>query len=440
VRQRKLVLNEKKQEKTEVLKSPGFPWDGGKVSLSPEIVKRIPRKGRKFVDVFGGRGNITFRAIHERLDYEEWVLNDIRTAPFFRAIRDHGDKFVARENTEAEYDRCAQLAQQGDPYALLMEPFVCFNGGTYDTNGRRGKGGGKRTPESHTNNVRLACQFLRQKNVKITAFDWLVCLEAEQLGTDDCVVLDPPYIGCNVGPYDAESISPTEVIEYLQNAPFNWVVCEYYQPLYVAAFGEPAFKKEVQLRSTDVNKVRERRTECIWVREANTGPTVTVTFDPVPEDRNQAYYKALSVDELLREIQQCIGSVTFSRNQMSREMRGRLLPALLELKKRTYRTKPGFYESLEKIGLNADTVRQWFYRSHTADETIDVLEENKPQPPARNREDEQTADELLLEHADRMAKAILEDKFTHAKKIATEYLRTRDENRICQLLPQAEIQ
>lgn len=414
---------------------PSFPWDGGKVSLSSEIVKRIPRHGRKFVDVFGGRGNVTFRAIHEGLDYEEWVLNDILTAPFFRAIRDHGDKFVSGENTQAEYDRCAQLAKPGDPYALLMEPFLCFNGGTYETNGRRGKGGGRRTAESHTKNIRLACQFLHAKNVEITALDWLDCLEAEQLGSDDCVALDPPYIGCNVGPYPAESISPTELIEYLQKAPFNGVLCEYHQPLYVAAFGEPAFKKEVQLRSTNVNKVRERRTECIWVHEAKTGPTVTVTVDPVPEGRNQAYYKALSVDELLEEIQQCIGSVSFSRNQMSREMRERLLPALLELKKRTYRKKPGFYESLEKIGLNADTVRQWFYRSHTADEAIDLIEEDEPEPQKQQRRDEQSTEELLLAHADRMAKAALADKDagTYVKKLATEYLEIRNEGRICQI-------
>lgn len=405
---------------------PSFPWDGGKVSLSSEIVKYIPRKGRKFVDVFGGRGNVTFRAIHEGLDYKEWVLNDILTAPFFRAIRDHGDKFSAGENTQVEYDRCAELAKQGDPYALMMEPFLCFNGGTYETNGRRGKGGGRRTAESHTKNVRLACQFLHDKNVKITALDWLDCLEAEQLGSNDCVVLDPPYIGCNVGPYDAESISPTELIEYLQRAPFHRVLCEYHQPLYVTAFGEPAYKKEVQLRSTDVNKVRDKRTECIWAGGGKTSPTVTVTVDPIPEGRNQAYYKELSVDELLEEIRQCIGSVSFSRNQMSREMRERLLPALLELKKRTYRKKPGFYESLEKIGLNADTVRQWFYRSHTADEAIDLIEKNMPEPPARNRNDEQSSEELLLEQADRMAKAILEDKIAHAKKLATQYIDSRE--------------
>ncbi|MGA8871415.1 MAG: DNA adenine methylase [Candidatus Acidiferrales bacterium] len=377
---------------------PSFPYPGGKASLSSEIVKRIPRKGRKFVDVFGGRGNVTFRAIAEGLDYREWVVNDTNRAPFFRALRDFGGKFQATERTNEEYRRCAELALQGDPHALLMEPFLCFEGGTYATNGPKGVGGGRRTPQSHTEVVRLAHRFLRDKSVRIADSDWLDCLESERLGADDFVMIDAPYLGCNVGAYSAESICPTELIEYLKSAKFNWAFTEYCQPLYVTAFGEPAFKKDVQLRSCDVQKTREKSTECIWTNIGKARSTVTVTVDPVPEDRTQTYYPGLSESELLKEIKECIGAVGFSRNQMNREVRERLFPALLELKKRTCRKKPGFYETLATIGLNADTVRQWFYRSNTADEAIDLLEENKPQPPPRNREDEQSTVELLLAH------------------------------------------
>src|ERR1022692_3421605 len=93
------------------------------------------------------------------------------------------------------------------------------------------------------------------------------------------------------------------------------------------------------------------------------------------EDRNvtvtvasQTRYATLTVPELLDEIKECVSGVSFSRNQTNREIRDRLLPALLELKKKTYRRKPGFYESLAAIGLNGDTVRQWFHRSHAAGE------------------------------------------------------------------------
>jgi len=410
------------------IKIPTFPWDGGKSKLAPEILKFVPKQGRKFIDLFAGRGNITFRAIHDELEYEDWVVNDILTAPFFQALRDHGDKFVAddcaKECPRHVYDRCERLAKEGDPHGLLMEPYVCFNGGTYATNGKKGTGGGRRSPDTYMEMCRLACQFLRKKRVKITDLDWLNCLQAEKPGPDDTVIVDAPYLGCDVGPYDAEAICPTELIEHLKSAPFRWILCEYRQPLYVAAFGEPAHQKEVQLRAAQLRDVRKSRTECIWVHEPNAGRNVTVT---VPEGRNDTYYRSLSVEGLLKEIQDCIGSITYHRNQMNREMRERLLPALVELRKRTYRKKPGFYDSLAKIGLNADTVRQWFYRSNTADEAIGLLEETLPESAKREHSDGHSPDEVLLEHADRMAKAILAGKFIHAKKLAAQYLETRNE-------------
>jgi len=418
--------------RAEKFECPSFPWPGGKDSLAGHILEHVPPKGCTFFDLCAGRGNITWHAIHSGLEYEQWVVNDILTGPFFRAIRDFGNKFQATEKTLDEYKRCAELAKDGDPYALLMEPHLCFNGGTFGANGMRGDGGGRRTAESHTKNVHLACQYLREKKVRITNLDWRDCLEAERSGPNDIVVIDWPYLDCNVGAYSPESICPTEGIEYLQKASFPWVFCEYYQPLFVAAFGAPVFKQVVQLRSCDVNKVREARTECIWTNIGKTRPTVTVTLhEPVPEDRTQIYYTHLSESELLEEIKKCIGSVNFSRNQMQREMRERLLPALLELKKRTYRKTPGFYETLAKIGLNADTVRQWFYRSNTADEVIDLFEEeNQPSVKQRGGRDSVDTEALLLEHADRMAKAVLTDKFANAKKLATQYVEARKESRV----------
>src|ERR1700693_2137529 len=90
---------------------PGYPWPGGKISESPDIIKRIPKHGRKFVDLCAGRGNITFRAMHMGLQYEQWILNDILTSKFFEAIKEHGDTFVSAERSQAEYYRCKQLAK-----------------------------------------------------------------------------------------------------------------------------------------------------------------------------------------------------------------------------------------------------------------------------------------------------------------------------------------
>lgn len=399
---------------------PSFPYPGGKASLSSEIIKYIPQKGRKFIDVFGGRGNIILRAIHEDFDYEQWVVNDILTAPFFRAIKSHGDTFVAGEKVQEEYDRCAESKQQGDAYALLMEPWLCYNGGTYEANGMRGLGGGKRSPKSHTQHIRMAHKLLCEKNVKVTALDWLDCLKVEELTSDDFVIVDMPYIGSDAGAYSAESVCPTEVIEHLQNAPFRWAFCEYDQPLYFATLGEPVFKKEVQLRACMLRHIREKRTECLWVGGGKAN-FVTVTKSPCVN------YGCLSDAQLLEEIRRCVEGVSVRRNQMTREMRDGLLPALLELKKRTKYKRPGFYEALEKIGLNADTVRQWFYRSNTADEITQMLEDekkNKPRPSGR--EEQVSPEEVLLRQADRAVRALLvENDIPKARKLAAEYAEAR---------------
>jgi hypothetical protein len=161
---------------------------------------------------------------------------------------------------------------------------------------------------------------------------------------------------------------------------------------------------------------------------------VTVSSEPLPEDRTDLYYIGLPEEELLREIKQGIEHITASRNQMNKEMRKRLLPAFIELKKRTFRKHPGYYEILAAMGLKGATVRQWFHRSHTADEVIGLTEEEeeKTQPEPRKGEEERSLDTegLLLDHADKLARAILEDKIPYAKKLATQYVETRNERLI----------
>jgi hypothetical protein len=131
--------------------------------------------------------------------------------------------------------------------------------------------------------------------------------------------------------------------------------------------------------------------------------------------------------------------ITGSRLQMNAEMRKRLLPALLVLRNRTYRKHPGFYERLRSIGLNGDTVRQWFYRSYTADEVIDLVEEKHPESKGGDRDqenDEESRGETetketddftrrCLLQADKVVAALLRDKITLAKRLGREYAESR---------------
>ena len=134
---------------------PSFAWPGGKSLLSRIIVEHVPKRGRKFIEVFGGRGNVFFRAASLGLQYQEWVLNDPLTAPFFRAVRELGSIISVPKRSQKEFQKQKRLAEEGDPRAIVLQPYFCFNGGTYHSGGSRTEGG-RRTPESYRDNLRLA--------------------------------------------------------------------------------------------------------------------------------------------------------------------------------------------------------------------------------------------------------------------------------------------
>lgn len=272
-----------------------------------------------------------------------------------------------------------------------------------------------------------------------------MCLEREKPDSRDLVVVDGPYMGCNVGIIESDSILPIELIEELKVATYKWILCEYRQPLYLMAFGEPVLQKEVQLRSVNFKQMggQKRRVECIWTSESykaylaksGTNRDTSRLARPVPADRPDTYYADLSLEELRREIKEGMTVISGSRLQMNAEMRNRLLPALLALRKLTYRKRPGYYEMLRSIGLNGDTVRQWFYRSSPADEVIDLAEEKRPEPvrhrgrPEPKPETEpQDIRDIYIQHLDKIVDALQRDKIALAKRLATEYLRVREGN------------
>lgn len=406
-----------------------FRWPGGKSFLASEILKYVPKQGRKFIEPFAGRANVFFRAVAEGFTYQQWVLNDLLTAPFLHAVRDAGDTVVVPPRTPEEHDRQKALALNGDLPALCLEPWLCFNGGTFEAMGRS-SGGGYRTPESYQQNLRLAHKTLAHASPRITNLDWLECLEAEQLGSDDFVFLDVPYIDCDVTAYKPDSVVTPELIAYLKSAPFQWILSEYKQPIYAVAFGEPAYSRVVKNRATNISKPSWRpKTECLWTNIGKLAKvpnrcTATVQTGAAKD------FKALSTDELLKEIADAAKAIEENQVKTSAAIRRRLLPALIVLKARLKRKKPGFYETLEKMGLNPSTVRCWFYRGHHAEEMIQLLEKESDSSPStkqRNGAANELMDEKddLLQHADRMAAAILRGKVEFARRLASEYANVR---------------
>jgi hypothetical protein len=209
--------------------------------------------------------------------------------------------------------------------------------------------------------------------------------------------------------------------------------------MYRYAFGPPIFQKEVQLRTVNFAKSKqERRIECVWTsesRKAHLGKTIakvpqvlhaTLRPTPIKDDGNW------TVPKVLKELRAVADKIEKNKLEVSAEERQRLLPLLIILKKLTKRRKPGYHAALASIGLNASTVRSWFYRRFHTDEIITMLE---PEPEAK-RKTEPAADDdpperplsaadECLQHADKLAAATLRGDVERARHLAAEYARAR---------------
>jgi hypothetical protein len=359
-----------------------FRWPGAKSRLGGEILANAPIKsGGKFCDVCAGRGALTFWAWELKLEFREWIINDAATAPFFRALRDIGHEVRVPPRSREEFDRQAALAAKGDQRAIVLEPWIAYNGGTY-TSGGWSSAGGRRSPESYERSLRAAHKAIIEKEPLITSFDWLDCIRRLELGKEDLVVFDGPYVEANVPPYKPWNILPIEVIAEFKSAEYGWLFCEEFEPMYVEAFGEPVFKKRVQNRASNfaVTGGQETRIECVWTSEsykahvAKTGAKVpqvlhaTLQSTPINDDRSW------TVPKVLKELRAVADKIEGYRLRVTAEERERLLPLLIILRRLTKGKKPGFHKVLASIGLNASTVRSWFYRGQHTDEIIAMLE------------------------------------------------------------------
>lgn len=246
-------------------KRVGFTFPGSKIKLAPTILSFLPKQGRKWIDVFSGKGNVTFAAILAGYQYEEFVLNDIRTYSFFEALREYGDRIAVPHRdslSDEDFAMWRRKAKQGDAKAALLMPYLSWCGsGT----GSRTQGG-YQSPQAYRRNLRAATILLRQNKVRISRLDWLDCLKKEQVGPGDTVFLDPPYIGAKYTTYGPADILPIELIDYLQGAKHAWALTEFNQPLYLAGLGQPVWSHQmVPPNPGHKNKLGRVRTECIWV-------------------------------------------------------------------------------------------------------------------------------------------------------------------------------
>jgi D12 class N6 adenine-specific DNA methyltransferase len=252
-----------------------FSYPGSKARIAKRICELLPPSGDRFVDVFAGRGNVTF-AVMAVLSYERFWINDSGTDPFFRTLKVGfpADRLPARgkENYKRHKEMMLHHTLNGKwipagvPASVAAEPLLTFSGGGYAHAGPRAGDDSRGGPSSagYRGTVRRAMELMRSRNVTITSLDYREVLV--QLGPDDVAYIDPPYLNAKVQTYSERTIDYPALVKSLRNACFRWVLSEYEQPIYVEAFGEPAMRIKVKRVMTDASKEGRRKSavECLW--------------------------------------------------------------------------------------------------------------------------------------------------------------------------------
>lgn len=246
---------------------PTFAYPGGKARLAPRIVSMLPTSGHRFVDVFAGRGNVTWAAMLA-LNYDHWWLNEAGDAFQFLVGLKHSDRWAIPDHNRATMERTRDryFRRLGVIHpAPLLAPYLTFSGGGYRRrNGFRVPGGGV-SRQGFEARVRLAAKLIRDRDVRFTRWDYGKVLA--ECGPGDVVYLDPPYLGSDVRPYGDATVDNREIVDILLDAEFRWVLSEYEHEIYAPLtkkFGKPQRIRLQNLASNQHRGNHRHAVECLW--------------------------------------------------------------------------------------------------------------------------------------------------------------------------------
>jgi site-specific DNA-adenine methylase len=231
------------------------------------ICSLAPWSGNIFAEVFGGRVNVYWFAASLGMAYRKWWINDPRLAGFYRSIIQVGAQVVVpysgrdpdqRKRAYGFYKRAPHSAE-----AKVLESFLCYSGGTYDSVGVRGHRGGP-SGEWAGRTLLEAHRIMLATKPIITDWDYQQVLEC--LGPSDFAYLDPPYRGVNAGSYSDQDLDHERMVALLKGAKFRWILSEYRNDLYSRELGEPFLTKRMpnRLRHPRQGGAKSYREECLW--------------------------------------------------------------------------------------------------------------------------------------------------------------------------------
>jgi len=246
--------------------------------LSRTIAGLLP-EGNRFVDVFAGRGNVTF-AVMQLNDFQQYWMNDLQTSLFLVGLRSSNifkyfgwpiPDFKDGHSTTMWKRRGLGL----DPkypwtsHTAMLEAYLCFSGGSWRKAGVRGLSStrGGVSQNGFEKNVRMACALMTIHPTRITKRDYRWVLN--QLGEGDVAYLDPPYhSSCDVRAYNNSMLDHRQMVSILKDVPYKWLLSEYEDPIYTDVFGPPFHRVEVQrvIKSNagERGKKSHRAVECFW--------------------------------------------------------------------------------------------------------------------------------------------------------------------------------
>jgi hypothetical protein len=232
-----------------------------KAEMRDWLIEHFPKKGRVYCEPFAGRANVFFQmALVAKFD--QWWLNDIRTADFIKALAHVHPNLIPASVTKRAAAAWKQRAVDGDITALALDAELTYCGIGFAQGGTVTAMAS--SPRSRIEKARI---LMNRTGPRVTSFDVLKVMEWPHWEAEDFVYFDPPYSAIDVGAYGTDDVNHERLLSRLAAAQYRWALSNYEDPLYVEALGPPTATLERRRRGLSANRGVTVR-ECLWVKEA----------------------------------------------------------------------------------------------------------------------------------------------------------------------------